>query len=104
MALSRTLPRIALFGVLSALSILGDPPAVQGALPVQTVLVPATADEAIATIHLSGIDQPQPQELQVTVPSSDEQIAPTVTITGVTGAAKDWDVALKAEHLITFGE
>src|SRR5450755_1061501 len=104
MALSRTLPRIALFGVLSALSILGDPPAVQGALPVQTVLVPATADQAIAAIHLSGIDQPQLQELQVTVPSSDEQIAPTVTITGVTGAAKDWDVALKAEHLITFGE
>jgi hypothetical protein len=97
-------PRIVFFGFLAAWPMFGDPPATPAPPPVPAVIIPATSDQATATVHLSGIDQPQAQDLQVTVPPSDDRVAPTVTITGVTGAAKDWDVALKAEQLTSFGE
>ncbi len=90
--------------VAAAVPMPGDPPASQPSLPVQTVIVSATAESATATVHLPGIDRPQLPDLQVTVPSSDDRSAPKVTITGVTGAAKDWDVGLTAEALNSFGE
>lgn len=104
MAQPGTPPRIVLFGVLAVLPMFGDPPATPAPPPVQTVMVPASSNQATAIVHLSGIDKPATQDLQVNVPPSDDRVVPTLTITGVAGAAKDWDVSLKAEQLISFGE
>jgi len=102
MAQPMTPSRILLFVVLMALPMFGD--ATASAPPTQTVIVPATADQATATVHLSGIDKPAMNDVQLSVPSSDEHIVPIVTITSVTGAVKDWDVALNASQLASFGE
>jgi hypothetical protein len=88
-------------------------------IPVTVVVMPAAADEAAATFHLTDTDALVPEDIMlgplVSAAKPDYQIVPDrrkVEVTQTsrpgkvenTGGAKDWIVSILVGHIIPFGE
>lgn len=72
------------------------------------VIVPATLDTAEATIRLRGIEKPEQKDLAAGLLENEfvkeRHIVPKVTLIESAGQDKDWDVKVKLDQLIPFGE
>lgn len=72
------------------------------------VIVPASSDQAATVVHFSGVDQPSAQDIALGALANDQKpnqhIIPTLTVGGITGSNKDWDVTITVGNLIPFGE
>src|SRR5262249_41540458 len=72
------------------------------------VLVPASSDKAVVTVHLTSADKPDAMAIEagalVNAGNPDLKIVPRVTVTAVSGKDKDWDLTIAVDQLIPFGD
>jgi hypothetical protein len=71
------------------------------------VIVPANADQAVATVHFTGV-QPVAADITLGVLANDQKpnqrILPSFEVGAITGSNQDWDAPITFHDLMSFGD